>query len=325
MSNNRYYYYDHETCSFVEVKPKRAARWPYVGALVLALVLGGAFFLIMDRTGVGTPEELALKAENEVLQQQLAQMVRRLDRFSTELDALADNDQTLYRKLLQAEPIDAQVRRGGVGGADPYERFNRYSTSSARLLRLTSQRLDQVEQRMRVQNASYRELMALAEDRDAWMVQMPAIMPTSGRVISGYGIRRHPLLKVSKMHHGIDIVADIGTPVMATGDGVVKAIGRQSGYGIRVEIEHPAAGYTTLYAHLSRAVPGLKVGQQVKRGQLIAYSGNTGRTSGPHVHYEVRDREGSSLNPVYFFAPTMTPQQYQALLAASESSTVSFD
>jgi murein DD-endopeptidase MepM/ murein hydrolase activator NlpD len=150
--------------------------------------------------------------------------------------------------------------------------------------------------------------MSLASERDMQMAEMPAILPADGPVVSGYGVRFHPILRVRRMHHGLDIVVPIGTPVHATGDGVIREAGRSVGYGKYIEIDHPSTGYSTLYAHLDEIGSDIRPGRRVTRGQQIGLSGNTGRSTGPHLHYEVRDSEGRTLNPIYFIAPSLTPR-----------------
>lgn len=325
MSKNRYYHYDHETCSFVEVKPKRTRVYAQLTALgVGALVLATVFTLALDRM-MESPQELALQEENQALQQQLDLAGQRIDDFAADLKELSATDQTLYRLLLQADPISEDVRQVGVGGSDPYEQFDRFSASTSSLLKTTTQKLDQLERQLSLQNTSYRELAKLARDQERWLNQMPAIMPTDGRVTSFFGMRNHPILKIVKMHPGVDIPVPRGSAVYATGDGVVEKAGYTSGYGLRVLIQHPIAGYKTLYAHLSKIPPHMTPGRLVKRGEQIALSGNTGLSVAPHVHYEVQDLDGRKLNPIRFFAPSMTPQQYKLLLAASKSTSVSLD
>ncbi len=325
MPKNRYYHYDHETCSFVEVQPRRTRVYAQFSAMAVgALALAALFAFGIDRF-TETPQELALEAENEALQQQLQVTEARINAVSGELDKLSEADQHLYRVLLQADPISEDLRQVGVGGSDPYEKFTRFSAPTAYLLKETSQKLDQLERQLSLQNTSYRELSELAEEHDLWMAQMPAILPANGTVISGFGMRRHPILKFTRMHNGIDILAGTGTPVFVTGDGVVKSAGRSSGYGLNVVVEHPKAGYETLYAHLSRIPAQIQPGRTVKRGEQIGLSGNTGLSKAPHLHYEVHDLDGRPLNPIHFFAPSMTPQQYKALLAASENTSISLD
>lgn len=326
MSRHRYYYYDHDSCSFKEMRPGRVRSYVQIaaGTLTLALLLAAAATWALDRA-VATPQELALEAENEQLQHQLERAGSQMQEFSQRLDQLAVADHELYRTLLGAEPISQDVRQVGVGGTDSYEQYNRFDVGTASLLKETSQQIDALSRRIRLQNSSYRSLTELATEREEWMAQVPAILPADGPVVSGYGVRRHPILRVRKMHHGLDILVTTGTPVVATGDGVIKRTGRGGGYGIFVEIEHPATGYTSLYAHLSEIPSSIRKGTPVQRGQVVAYSGNTGRSSGPHLHYEVHDREDRTINPVHLVAPSMTPHRYQELLAQTETSTTSLD
>lgn len=325
MPKNRYYYYDHEACTFVEVEPRRT-QWLLHGAavLVVALILAGIFSWVIDGM-TQSPQELALRQENEALQHQLSQVGQRMKVFSAQLERLSTADQELYRTLLQAEPISEEVRRAGVGGSDPYEKFSRFSAPTASILRNSSEVLDQLERQINLQNASYRELTHLAEERSERLAQMPALLPADGPVVSGYGMRSHPILRVRKMHHGIDVVVPVGSPVVSAADGVIRTAEFSPTYGHYIEVEHPASGYTTLYAHLSKIHSHVRPGRSVQRGEEIALSGNSGRSTGPHVHYEVRDAADRTINPVLFFAPNMTPHAYKQLLAEAEESTVALD
>ncbi|HET6568366.1 MAG TPA: M23 family metallopeptidase [Rhodothermales bacterium] len=325
MAKNRYYYYDHDACAFVEVGETRSRSSVRLSALTaVVLVLAFATVWLLEGRLV-TPYEVALKAENQALQQQLSSTRTRMKRFSTELAQMAKVDQSLYRTLLQADPIPQDVRQAGAGGSDPYQSFDRFSPSTATLLHRSAEQLDQLERQINVQNASYRELTRLAEKRSEWLAQMPAIVPADGPVVSSFGMRMHPILHINRMHAGIDVLVRSGSPVVATGDGVVKATGRNRGFGNYVQISHPATGYTTLYAHLSSIPKDIRPGKKVKRGERIALSGNTGLSTGPHLHYEVRDSNGHPLNPIYFFAPSMTPHEYRKLLKVAASSHIALD
>lgn len=325
MANNRYYYYDPESCAFVEVKPKRTKLY-VIGALslVVTLVLAAGLTWGVDQF-LGTPEEIALQTENEALQEQFELAQQRLEALAGQLDQLSEADQEIYRTLLQANQISEDVRQAGVGGADAYEAFDAFSPDAAEVLRRTAEKLDQLELQISLQNESYRELAELAEAREASLKELPTIMPVNGPLVSSYGIRNHPIDKVPKMHPGVDFLVNVGTPVHVTADGVVKRTGRDRGYGRFVEIAHPASGYTTLYGHLSSIPRHIRKGRKVKRGEQIALSGNTGRSTGPHLHYEVRKLEGGTLNPIYFFAPSMTPDAYKELLEEADRATVSLD
>ena len=325
MAKNKYYYYDHGHSSFVEVEPKRTRLYHAAAVLALALLLSGALVYGMDVQWIGTPQETALKAENTALRRQMKNLNERMTAFADDLDHLSETDQELYRKLLQAEPISEDVRQVGVGGADAYEQFDRFGGKTSALMRETAQTIDELERRVSLQSASFEQLSSLARHHQAELAQLPAILPANGPVVSGYGLRRHPILHVRKMHKGLDLLVRTGTPVVAPGNGVVRRTGYGPGYGRFIEIEHPETGYSTFYGHLSEVADGIDVGRAVKRGEKIALSGNTGRSTGPHLHYEVRDAEGRAVNPVYFFAPSMTPKHYRALLAETRREGVSLD
>ncbi len=325
MSQQKYYY-DPETCSFVEVE-ERSTNWTRRGVVtgVSALVLAVFLAWVMDAQWITTPDEVALRAENEALQEQLSQANDRMSGFADRLDALAEADRELYRTLLQAEPISNDVRQMGIGGTDPYAAYDQFDQRTSTLLRETAQTLDQLERQMSLQTSSFRELKQMAAQRQQRLRQLPALRPADGTIISGYGMRMHPTLGVRKMHAGVDILLETGSPVVAPGDGVVKRTGRSSTYGRYVEIEHEAAGYITRFAHLSEIPYRVRRGRSVTRGDTIAFSGNSGRSTGPHLHYEVMDEQGRTLNPVRFFAPDMTPSEYQQLVAQSEQSSASID
>ncbi len=319
MARNRYYYYDHESCAFVEVQPRRS-RYVIHATLVgaVSLVLAVCFAWGLDQM-TRTPQEIALEAERTALQEQLAMARLQMERFSDSLEVLSETDEEVYRTLLEAEPISKQTRQVGVGGADAYEHFDGFTPRTSGLLRQSAQLMDQLERQITLQSASYRDLMQMAETRAEMLAQLPALMPTAGHIVSGYGMRNHPILGVRKMHTGLDILVRQGTPVFAAGDGVVKVAEFNPTYGNVVEVEHPEAGYTSVYAHLSAFGEGIRPGQRVKRGEQIGLSGATGRATGPHLHYEVRGKNGEALDPVEFMAPTLTPQQYRALRAEADA------
>ena len=319
MAKNRYYYYDEETFSFVELRAKRSKLIKRATiTFLIACIVAGVMSWAMDRM-IGTPQELALIEENSALQEQLGHVQERLQEFSGELETLSRSDQDLYRTILQAEPISEDVRQVGVGGSDAYEEFQRFNPSTTKLLSETSKQLDQLERQVNLQNESYRELSRLAEKRSAWLAQIPAILPANGEVVSGHGIRMHPILHIRRMHHGIDILVPEGTPVHSTGDGVVAESGQNAGLGKYIKIKHPATGYTTVYAHLSKIPEHVRRGRKVRRGELIGLSGDTGLSAAPHLHYEVRLPNRRSVNPIYFFLPSMTPEQFREKFSELDS------
>ncbi|NNF03318.1 MAG: M23 family metallopeptidase [Rhodothermales bacterium] len=325
MANKRTYYFDEDSCEFREVRESASGRSLQLFSVVFAVILLSAGLTLGLDQLLKTPQELALLEENRALQEQLTHVGKRIEEVSGELSQLKETDETLYRTLLNAQGISDEVRQVGVGGSEQYPEYDRFTPSTGRLLTQTSMSLDQLERQLAVQTDSYRELTRLADQHADALSHMPAIFPVDGRITSGFGRRFHPVLKVERMHYGLDFHAPVGTPVYATGDGVIEQTGRGSGLGRYVRIKHGDTGYVTVFGHLSEVPREVRRGRRVKRGDLIGYSGNTGLSNAPHLHYEVRDSEDRSLNPIYFVAPSMTPSEYERLLAEAANTTYIFD
>lgn len=326
MPDNKYYYYDHEACTFVEVEPSKKkflVQGAIMASLVVLFTVTGLW--IFSRT-ITTPNEIAQRQEIAALQNQLVSANDRLSAFSDELQDLAETDRELYRTVLGSEPISEDEFQVGVGGARSDE-YTRFSGPTASLLRETSETFDRLERQFSLQTRSYEELADIARSRKAELDQQPAILPLrNARLTSGFGNRFHPILRTVRMHSGVDFPTPVGTPIYVTGDGEVTFVGSRSGYGNVVEVTHPLAGRKTRYAHLSRAAAGITAGSIVSRGQMIAYSGNTGLSTAPHLHYEVRRlSDDEPLNPVVTFVPGVSASEYQELLTAASQETSSFD
>ncbi|HYE97201.1 MAG TPA: M23 family metallopeptidase [Rubricoccaceae bacterium] len=329
MPRNRFYYYDHEACTFVEVQPDRTRllkQGGAVAAIAFAFVAVGIWF---GARNVTTPTELAQRDEIEALRDQLMAANERLSTYSEDLEALAATDREIYRTVLNAEPISEDEFRAGVGGARTTEAFDRFSVPTARLLRQTSETLERLDRQFTLQSRSFDDLREIARARQEELREQPAILPIrNARLTSGFGMRYHPILHVTRMHAGVDFPAPIGTPVYATGDGVVAFAGTMSGYGNVLEISHPLVSRRTRYAHLSRVAEGVRPGAPVRRGQVVAYTGNTGLSTAPHLHYEVRQVRGNEavpINPISTFVPGVTNREYQELVQHARRETVSFD
>jgi len=218
--------------------------------------------------------------------------------------------------LVDLGKIDGDTKQAAVGGALSSASFPFLTPETGALLASSSDLLSRLEREVELQKKSYEEIAKRYEYNKTFFMHLPAIKPCAGEYsLRGYGMRIHPVLGVWRMHEGLDIITDVGTPVYATGDGTVSFAGRTaSGYGAVVEIDH-GYGYTTLYAHLSQV--RVRSGQKVKRGELIARSGRSGLVSGPHLHYEVR-LNGRKLNPVDFFFDDIDAARYRAQLASSQ-------
>ncbi len=319
-----YYYYDEKECQFIPVRFPLAQRivlmlsqWILIGTVLSGIAVSLLSF------AVGTPAEIALKAENEALYNQLEDTRSTISYLDEQIATLADTDEELYRTMLGIDPLDEEERQAGIGGADLYSDFDAYSESSSELLRWTASSLESMERRINIQQVSFKEIKAHYNENKELMSNIPAIRPVSGIILSGYGMREHPVLGYRRMHHGVDFRARIGTPVYATGDGVVKSARRHGTYGLLLTIDH-GHGYETRYAHLSEVKNDLSPGDKVQRGDIIAKSGNSGVTSGPHLHYEVH-RNGRSVDPMDYMFADLTPDEYIEYRRIADSNPMSMD
>jgi murein DD-endopeptidase MepM/ murein hydrolase activator NlpD len=255
---------------------------------------------------------------------ELKRIQRELALTNDVLDVVEDRDENLYRVLLYADGFPESTRRMGTGGSDKYSYLKGLRNSD--LLLQTSQGLDELQRRLNGQSISFRELLKLVKERESMITCIPSIQPVRNtdlkRPISGFGWRVDPIYKTKQMHTGMDFTADQGTEVYATGDGVVQIVENKAwGYGKSVVINH-GYGYQTRYAHLSAV--GVSEGQKVKRGYLIGLVGSTGRSTGPHLHYEVI-KNGVKVNPITYYHNDLSPEQYEELLKTSEKSSNALD
>jgi murein DD-endopeptidase MepM/ murein hydrolase activator NlpD len=303
------YDFNAEKLEFVARKP-RLSR-PALASLCV-LMLG---VIVVSAIALSTSfQDGQLAAENQSLRNQLSGYQQEVSNLSDELSDISARDRELYRVIMGADPIPEDVSRVGIGGTDPYSRFDGLSESAAKLLRENTEKLGELERRLRLQSISFEYLEETARDRPEMWQQTPSIMPTTiGRISSFKGVRLHPILGYDRQHNGVDIAVPKNTPVYATANGVVERIGYEAGYGHYIVLNHPKAGYKTLYAHLNLA-PRLPQGTTVVRGEQIGLSGSSGLSVAPHVHYEVQNQDGTPLRPRDFFMLGMSPQDYQQLL-----------
>lgn len=306
MAKKIRYYYDAETCSFKKEKLtfasacKKILSYLGISGLLASGLLAVLVYYDYD------PYKTDLIKENNRLKAEIGKLDNQFATLEASVDELHQKDSEFYRSILNVEPISEGTWNGGTGGTANAE------MSQPQELRDIKQRTALLSQKVNVQGESYSVLFGhLSENKD-FLAHLPAIRPVPGQVISGFGMRMHPIRKIRKRHQGIDLRASTGTPVHATGDGVIKFSGRRAnGYGKYVDVDH-GYGYVTKYAHLSKL--NVKRGQKVKRGDIIGYSGNTGLSKGPHLHYEVL-KDGSRINPIdYFYGDEdISPQEYLKL------------
>lgn len=319
MRKKVYYRYNPQTESYERVYPSRRSRvFALCGQFGLAVLVGVGSFLVLDGV-IEMPKDKALKSENMRLISELEMLQGRMDNVQKVLTDIAERDNNFYRVMLQTNPISDTRRYAGL------ERSMLTSVTDNELVSLLNSKMSMLERELVVQSRSFDELRDLALQSSDRLSHIPAIQPISGnnlkKMASGYGRRTDPIYGTVKMHEGMDFACDVGTPVYATGDGTVTSAKWNSGYGNVIEINH-GFGYTTRYAHLS----GFKTsaGQTVKRGDLIGYAGNTGKSTGPHLHYEVRLR-GVPQNPVNYYFYDLSPEEYDAMIAQSENTGNAMD
>lgn len=271
-----------------------------------------------------SPKEKQLRRQLEETTYQLELLNRRADQAEAVLKDIEERDNTIYRVIFESEPIPASVREAGYGGVDRYRSLR--DLYDAELVTDVTRRIDKLSKQLYVQSKSFDEVWDLAKNKSVMLASIPAIQPVANKdlkhMASGYGMRIHPIYKTFKMHTGMDFTAPIGTDIRATGNGIVAKVefnGR--GYGNNVIINH-GFGYQTLYGHMSRMV--VRPGQRVNRGDIIGYVGNSGTSTGPHLHYEVH-RGGNPVNPINFYYNDLTPEEYELMVELSSKAGQSFD
>ena len=292
-----FYYFSKNKLKFVEIKNfyrKFIFLISFFSVISAFLVFSGYF--VVNEILNPDSEVKVLQQKNRNLQLQVSELIDRYEKFESELDNLMSESNDV-RLRVNLEPLTEEDRNLGVGGSI-FESFVPNNTVEFdNLLHNLNTYVDQINTKMELEKNNYSDIENTLELNEKLYAAIPAMMPTTGRVTDSYGMRMHPILKIRRMHSGLDIVANIGTPVYATGGGVVSFAGRRGGYGLTLEIDH-GFGYQTVFAHLSKIE--VKKGQKVTRGDLVAKTGNSGSLStGPHLHYEVR-HNGIALNPSNF-------------------------
>jgi len=283
----------------------------------------GILFLFAYLFFFESPKERKLKQTNEELQYQYEELNRKIEGLSMVLEDLRKRDDNVYRLIFEAEPIPLSIRKAGFGGANRYEELER--KGNLEIAVETHKKLDIISKEMYIQSKSFDEIIKLAKNKEGMLKSIPAIIPIENKTLtgfaSGFGYRIHPIYKTILMHTGIDLTARTGTKIYATGDGVVSVADYERGYGKMVKIYH---GYTyeTLYGHMSKIM--VKRGQKVRRGDVVGLVGNTGTSTGPHLHYEVR-KNGGPVNPINYYLNDLTPQQYREIIDLSNDQNQSLD
>jgi murein DD-endopeptidase MepM/ murein hydrolase activator NlpD len=290
---------------------------------VLTAVFSGAIFFFLFVFIVDSPKEKQLAQEKEKLQVQYKVLDRQLDEIQAVLTSLQERDENLYRVVFQADPIPNTVRTAIASESDYYENLSRATNSQ--IVSATTKKLNQLKKQLYIQSKSYDEIVDLAKNKEEMLECIPAIQPVLNkdlkRMASGYGWRIDPVYHIPRHHDGMDFTAPTGTDVYATGKGKVIRAGWAQGYGNCIDIDH-GYNYVSRYAHLYEI--HVKRGQEVKRGEIIGLVGSTGKSVGPHLHYEVIYK-GSPQNPQNYYYLDLSPEEYDRMVQMSNNAGQALD
>ncbi|MTH16420.1 peptidoglycan DD-metalloendopeptidase family protein [Flavobacterium sp. LC2016-01] len=320
------YYYDSENLAYTKIKTRKRIKIGYALLFLLASALFGflVFVLLINTPYFETPKDRLQTREIENLKLQYAILNKKMDEIDDVADALEERDNNIYRVYFNKAEIPDSIRKEGFRDPKRYKNLEGYNNSQ--LVLNTTKRIDKLSKALAIQSKSLDEILKLASVKGNLLLAIPAIQPVQNenlkRVASGFGYRIDPFTKVRKMHNGMDFTANTGSPVYATGDGVVaRADNSASGFGNHVVIRH-GFGYESLYAHLSKY--NCRPGQHVKRGDVIGYVGSTGRSEGPHCHYEVH-KDGKVVNPLNFYYGNISAVEYVAISHMANQENQSLD
>jgi murein DD-endopeptidase MepM/ murein hydrolase activator NlpD len=320
------YYYDSDTLSYRKIAYKKGRKIKIFVLSLLGMLLSGFLLLIiyLNIPYIETPKEKVLKRELVNMDLQFELLNKKMGQAQRVLSEIEERDNAIYRVYFEANPISEEQRKAGFGGVNRYKNLEGFDNSN--LIISTSKKIDILTKQIVVQSKSLDEIAILAEEKEKLLKAIPTIQPVKNedltRMASGYGYRSDPFTKARKFHKGMDFTAPRGTPIYATGNGVVKrADSRSSGYGRHVRIDH-GFGYVSLYAHLYKYA--VKKGQKVKRGDLIGFVGSTGRSQAPHLHYEIF-KDTKNLNPINFYYGDLSPEEFAELLKVAGQENQSLD
>ena len=318
-----YYIYNPQTQTYDRIYPTvRQRALSILRRLFIGMGLGaGAFILLLFI--FGSPSEKELRTENSQLLAQYNVLSRRLDEALGVLQDVQQRDDNLYRVIFQADPISSAIRKAGYGGTNRYEGL--MDMANADLVVNTTQKMDLLSKQLYIQSKSFDDVVEMCKKHDEMLKCLPAIQPVANKDLrqtaSGYGMRIDPIYGTAKFHGGMDFSAHPGTDVYATGNGVVAKMGWESAYGNTVEIDH-GFGYRTVYAHLRDY--RTKLGKKVVRGEVIGGVGSTGRSTGPHLHYEVHVK-GERVNPVNYYFMDLSAGDYEKMIQIAANHGKVFD
>ncbi len=312
MKRKVYYRYNPQTLSYERIYPSLKDRIFVVFRHLISGIIVGIGALVAFVYFVGTPWGEAQKKEDQLIRTQYEVLSKRADEMSKVLKDIQQRDDNLYRAIFHSDPIPNSIRTSGVGAPGKYDYLN--DLPNPDLIIQTTKKIDYIAKQMYIQSNSFDEVLSMARTQKDRLKHIPSIQPVPMKYLkqmaSGYGTRIDPIYGTARFHAGMDFAANIGTPVYVTGDGVVILADWKQGYGKCIIIDH-GYGFQTVYAHLNDYK--VRPGQKVARGEQIGEVGNTGKSTGPHLHYEVHVK-GSPDNPAKYYFMDLTPEEYDKML-----------
>lgn len=318
------YFFNTHTLRFEKVEVPLRVRLLQTFGFIAASIVTGVIIVIVMFQYIDSPKEKLLRQQNQSYKESYSVLQERVKQLELQMNELENRDNDVYRSIFEADPIPDSARVKEMEAKKEVQLIQNLSNSD--LLESMVGQLNNLSLRMAYQTKSFEDITDMVKNKEKLLKAIPAIQPVSNknlnRVASGFGYRVDPLYKDYRLHAGLDFAAPSGTPIYATADGVVQAAGfNTDGYGNKVVINH-GYGYQTLYGHMVRVKA--KVGQRIKRGEVIGYIGSTGKSTGPHCHYEVIKR-GTKVDPVYYFYNDLTPAQFDRILKAAATNKQSLD
>ncbi|SBW05405.1 M23 family metallopeptidase [uncultured Dysgonomonas sp.] len=312
MKRKVYYRYNPQTLTYERIYPSMKDKVITVFRHLISGIVVGIGALVAFVYFFGTPWGEAQKKENQLILTQYEVLSKRADEMSKVLRDIQQRDDNLYRAIFHADPIPTSIRTSGVGAPGRYDYLT--ELSSPELIIQTTKKIDYISKQIYIQSNSFDEVLSMAKNQKDRLKHIPSIQPVPDKylkqVASGYGTRIDPIYGTARFHAGMDFASNIGTPVYVTGDGVVTLADWKQGYGKCIIVDH-GFGYQTLYAHLNDYK--VRYGQKVTRGEQIGEVGNTGKSTGPHLHYEVHVR-GVPDNPAKYYFMDLSPEEYDKML-----------
>jgi murein DD-endopeptidase MepM/ murein hydrolase activator NlpD len=318
------YYYNTHTLRYEKLETPLRVKLLRMFGFIAATIVTAIIIVVIAFQFIDSPKEKILQNENDNLKQDYSVLQQKVDQLQKQMLELENRDNNVYRSIFESTPIPDSARLKEMALTKEVQLLQGMDEND--LLRSITTQLNNLSLQVAYQEKSYNDIEGMIKDKQKLIAAIPAIQPISNKnlthLASGFGYRIDPVYKVTKFHAGLDFAAAIGTPIYATADGVVKEAGYNAGgYGNNVVINH-GYGYETLYGHMYRIK--VRTGEKVKRGEVIGYVGSTGKSTGPHCHYEVH-KNGQPVDPVYYFYNDLTPEQYDRLLKLAATGNQSFD